>query len=256
MIALIVATLIGAPVHLDARTYPSRIFGGERRVLVYMPPADTTHTPPAGLLICLWGGDYVNQIGAPATLDALIRGTRVPPLAAIFLDDAEDRFQSFDTTQKTARSIAEELLPWARSSLHVTADAAHTVVVGYSAAGLAATYAAYAHPDVIGNVVAQSGAFWRGFEGREAAEPEWLAQHFGLTPTRGTRFSLEVGGAETRESGGSGISILTANRHLRDVLLKQGYAVTYREVPNAQHEYGHWKAAFGAALEGIVKNWR
>ena len=45
-------------------------------------------------------------------------------------------------------------------------------------------------------------------------------------------------------------------QNLRDVLLKQGYAVTYREVPGAQHEYGHWKAALPAALEALAKDWR
>jgi enterochelin esterase family protein len=248
-----IALLAAPPGHVQPRTYPSAIFGGERRVLVYTPAGTA---PPSGLVICLWGNDYAGQIAAPETLDALIGDHTIPPVTAIFLDDGPDRFQSFDMTQKTARSIAEEVLPWTRSSLHVTVDAAHTVVVGYSAAGLAATYAAYAHPDAIGNVVAQSGAFWRGFEGAGGEQPEWLASHYASTPARTTRFSLEVGGAETREAGGSGISIKTANEHLRDVLLKQGYRVAYREVPNAQHEYGHWKAAFGPALEAIAKDWR
>jgi enterochelin esterase family protein len=250
---LSVALLAVPQTRVQPRTYPSAIFGGERRVFVYTPADGRA---PAGLVVGLWGGDYVNQIDAPATLDALIRDRRIPPVAAIFLDDTDDRFQNFQTTQMTARSIAEELLPWARASLHVTVDAAHTVVVGYSAAGLAATYAAYAHPDAIGNVVAQSGAFWRAFDGEGAAEREWLAAHYASAPTRTTRFSFEVGGAETREAGGSGISIKTANEHLRDVLVKKGYSVAYREVPDAQHEYGHWKAAFGAALEAIAKDWR
>jgi enterochelin esterase family protein len=244
--------VLGTQPRLQPHTYASAIFGGDRRVEVYMPPAGR----PAALLVFLWGQDYAGPIDAPATLDVLIRDGRVPPVAAVFLDDGEDRFQSFDTTQKTARSIAEELLPWARASLHVTADPAHTVVVGYSAAGLAATYAVFAHPDAIGNVVAQSGAFWRGFEGQGGEQPEWLAAHFATAAKSPVRFSLEVGGAETREAGGSGISILTANRHFRDVLQKQGYAVVYSEVPNAQHEYGHWKAAFGPALEALAKDWR
>ena len=250
---LAMALLAVPQARVEARTYPSAIFGGERRVWIYAPAAPAR---PAGLVVCLWGQDYVGQIDAPATLDTLIRDGRIPPVMAIFIEGENDRFQEIDTTRKTARSIAEELVPWARATLHVTADAAHTVVVGYSAAGLAATYAAYAHPDAIGNVVAQSGAFWRGFDGQGAEEKEWLAAHYGSAPTRATRFSLEVGGAETREAGGSGVSILTANRHLRDVLVKQGYAVAYREVPDAQHEYGHWKAALGAALEALLKDWR
>ena len=250
---LLSLALLGVPqTRVQPRAYPSATFGGDRRVFVYTP-ADA-HAP-AGLVICLWGADYVQQIGAPETLDTLIRAQRIPPVAAIFLDDGDDRFQDFQTTQKVARSIAEEVLPWARSTLGLTVDATHVVVVGYSAGGLAATYTAYAYPDAIGSVVAQSGAFWRGFDGQGAEANEWLAAHFASAPKRPTHFSLEVGGGETREAGGSGISIKTANEHLRDVLVKQGYSIAYREVPGAQHEYGHWKAAFGPALEALLKDW-
>jgi enterochelin esterase-like enzyme len=139
---------------------------------------------------------------------------------------------------------------------HLAADAARIIVVGYSAAGLAAVYTAFAHPDVVGNVLAQSGAFWRGFEGEGASETEWLAVHYAAAPRRKTHFSFEVGGAEVRPAGGTTISIKQANEHLRDTLLKQGYRVAYEEVPGAQHEYGHWKAAFGPALIALTKGWQ
>lgn len=249
------AWLTAQPALVQARTYPSQVFGGERRLWVYTPPSGAT-ARPAGLLICLWGQDYVGQIAAPDTLDALIREGRVPPIAAIFLDQPDVRFQSFEATRKVERSVAEELIPWARKTLGVTADAAHTIVVGYSAAGLAATYAGFAHPEAFGNVLSQSGAFWRGFEDGGATEPEWLASHFASTPRRDTRFYLEVGGAETRLAGGGAVSIKTANEHLRDVLVKKGYAVMYEEVPEAQHEYGHWKRAFGPGVVALTKDWR
>jgi enterochelin esterase family protein len=250
----LVSALLPAP-RVERAAYPSKVFGGSRAVRVYTPPADIAGKP-AGLLICLWGADYVDKMAAPETLEALIRGHQAPPLTVVFLDDPDDRFQDFQTTQKIARSIVEELVPWARTSLGVTADAAHTIVAGYSAAGLASVYTVFAHPDAVGNVLAQSGAFWRGFDGGDASSSEWLAAQFAAAPTRTTRFSLEVGGAETRPAGGSGVSILVANQHLRDVLVKKGYAVSYREVPGAQHEYGHWQAAFGPALIALTRDWR
>lgn len=247
-------TLSSPGVHLDVRTYDSRVFGGPRRVWVYTPAARTR--PLAGLFICLWGQDYVGDIKAPETLDALVTAGQVPPVAAIFLEGANDRYQDIATTRRMADSIAREVVPWAKSTLGLAFDARHTVVCGYSAAGLGATYAAFAHPEVIGHVLAQSGAFWRGFDGEGASEPEWLAKQFATLPKRDTRFYLEVGGAETREAGGSGISIKVANEHLRDVLTKKGYDLTYVEVPGAQHEFGHWRAAFGPAVVSIAKDWK
>jgi enterochelin esterase-like enzyme len=252
-ILVLAAGLQPPPPHLDARTYESRAFGATRRVQVYTPPAGG---PVAGLLICLWGQDYTGEIDAPRTLDGLIRGGRVPPIAAIFLEGSDDRFQSIDTTRRMADSIALEVLPWAKRTLGLRFDARHTIVCGYSAAGLGATYAAYAHPDVIGNVLAQSGAFWRAFEGEGASETGWIARQYESLPKRNMRFSLEVGGAETRPAGGTAISIKAANEHLRDVLRKKGYDLAYDEVPGAQHEYGHWKAAFGPALVALTKDWK
>jgi enterochelin esterase family protein len=261
-LALVVASQaapLGSPQpspRLQARSHPSPILGGERRVWVYAPPAGADAQPSAGLLICLWGQDYVGPIAAPETLDALIREGRIPPITALFLDQREDRFQSFETTRRVSQSIAEELIPWAKQTLGVRADAAHTIVAGYSAAGQAATYAAFAHPAAFGNVLSQSGAFWRGFEDGGATAYEWVAAQFAATPRRDIRLYLEVGGAETRLAGGSPVSIKTANEHLRDVLIRQGYDLTYIEVPDAQHEYGHWKAAFGPGLLELTKAWR
>src|SRR5262249_30697671 len=47
-------------------TYASKIYGGARRVWIYHPPGD--REPPAGLLICLWGRDYLNEIPVPTIL--------------------------------------------------------------------------------------------------------------------------------------------------------------------------------------------
>jgi len=243
-----------SPSRLEPRTYASNIFGGDRRVWVYTPM--TRPRPIVGLLICLWGQDYVGEIKAPETLDALIGADRVPPIAAIFLEGSQDRYQDIATTRRMADSIAREVVPWAKSTLGLSVDTRHTIVCGYSASGLGATYAALDHPEVIGNVLSQSGAFWRGFDGEGASEAEWIAKRVASTARRDTRVYLEVGGAETREAGGSGISIKQANEHLRDAFTQKGYDLTYVEVPGAQHEYGHWKAAFGPALVALTKDWK
>jgi enterochelin esterase family protein len=250
---LVVPSLQSARV--EPATYASAVFGGTRRMLVYAPPSDVPG-PPVGLLVCLWGQDYVGPIAAPATLDTLIRERRVPPLIAVFLDDGDDRFQDFQTTTRIGRSVAEEVIPWVRSSRHLNVDAAHIIVAGYSAAGLAAAYTAFTHADTVGNVLAQSGAFWRGFDGQGASAPEWITAQVTAEPRRAVRFSLEVGGAETRAAGGSAVSIKTANEHLHEALVKKGYAVAYAEVPGGQHEYGHWQAAFGPALVALTREWR
>ena len=239
---------------VEERSYDSKVYGVTRRVWVYTPPRTpgNSQSAPTGLLICLWGLDYLNEIPVPTILDNLISQRRIPPLAAVFVDNTGDRFQDFGSTQQFTRSLSAELLPWARTTLHLPADPSRTIVTGYSAAGLESTYFVYRYPELIGNVLSQSGAFWRQFEGEGASEPEWLAKHYAAVPKRETRFFIDVGGRETQAAGGT---FKDANVRLRDVLLRKGYAVHYVEVPGGEHEFVHWRTTFGDGLIFLTSSW-
>jgi enterochelin esterase-like enzyme len=223
-----------------------------RRIWVYSPPATPGAATPAGLLMCLWGKDYLNQIPVPTILDNLIAERRIPPIAVVFVDNAGDRFQDFQIAQRFADMVRRDLLPWARATLHVPTDPRRVIVTGYSAAGLESGYLAFRHPDLIGNVLSQSGAFWRGFEGQGASEPQWLAAQFEATPRRDTKFYIDVGGAETTAAGGT---FKAANAHLRDVLMQRGYSVVYNDVPGGEHEYIHWRTTLADGLIALTAGW-
>ena len=223
---------------------PSKVFGRARRIWVYEPPAAQAEA----LLICLWGRDYLNEIPVPTILDNLIGQRKLAPMMAIFIADDGDRFQNFERTAMMTEFVTAEVIPWAHNQKKAPLAASKIVIAGYSASGLAATYAAYKHPEAIGNVLAQSGAFWRGFEGEGAPEVEWLSAHFASAPRSQTKFFLHAGAKETRPAGGSGVSILDANRKLQGVLRERGYRVAFEEVPGAEHEFLHWRSRFGDGL--------
>jgi len=242
------------PVRFEQRSYQSRIYGAPKRVWLYTPPAGPkADAPIVGLVICLWGDDYRDKIPVPQILEGLVTAGKVPRLAAVLLEDNDARLQDFSTTTRTADTVASEVVPWVSARLGVTIDPRHTIVTGYSAAGNAADYAAYAHPKEIGNVLSQSGAFWRGFEGNSGSEPDWVATQFAAVESRSTTFYIEVGGEETTTA--AGVSLLDANRKLRDVLVKKGYTVTYEEVPGGRHEFGHWRSKFGDGLVALTSRW-
>ena len=234
---------------VEERSYPSQVFKVPRRVWVYTPPGGAAQ----GLLVCLWGLDYLNEIPAPTVIDNLIHAGRIPRLAAIFVDNTGDRFQNFQSAQLFTSSLATELLPWAHATLGIAADARHTIVAGYSAAGLASTYTAFAHPELVGNVLAQSGAFWRGFEGDGATETEWFSKQYAAVPKRDTRFYIDVGGREDVRPGG--VVFKEASRRLRDVLTRKGYDVVFEEVPGGEHEFIHWRGTLGNGLIALTKDW-
>jgi enterochelin esterase-like enzyme len=129
------------------------------------------------------------------------------------------------------------------------------MIGGSSYGGLAATCAAYRHPETFGNVLSQSGSYWwtpppdpskpNGFAPK--ADPNYVAQLFINSPKLPVRFYLDAGSQEwDRDVDGS--SILVTNRHLRDVLRAKGYKVFYQEFQGA-HDYQSWR---GTIADGLI----
>jgi len=237
-------------------TIRSKLLGTERRILVYTPPG---YAPGRAypLLLAFDGADYLDIIPLPLMLDTLLAAGKAPPFVAVLVDDSTGAVRLADLANhaRFARFLTAELLPWVRARWGVTTDPGRTVITGTSAGGLASAHAALLRPDIFGNVLSQSGAFWRGNEGSNGAPYEWLTGRYAASPRRPIRFLLDVGELETHTTAGTGPSILDANRRLRDVLRSKGYDVVYTEVPGGQHEAGTWGRRLPGDLAELVAAW-
>ena len=151
--------------------------------------------------------------------------------------------------------MSKTVVPWAHKQVTITNDPQRTIVGGYSAGGLGAAYVAFYRPDLFGLVLSQSGAFWRGNEGRSSPY-NWLASEVEASPRRAVYFYVEVGADETAQVLGSGPRFIDATRVFRAALEKRGYALTYVEVPNAKHDSDHWRAQLPAALIALASRLR
>ena len=127
-------------------------------------------------------------------------------------------------------------------------DPRRSLIIGSSAGGLAAVHIALRRPDLFGNALSQSGAFWRGNEATNGAPYEWLVTQAARWSRGAVRFWLEVGGA----LGGDAPSILAANRAMRDTLRAKGYDVTYAEVPNGVHAPETWVTRLPAGITALM----
>ena len=224
----------------------------ERRLWVYTPPG---YSPAAAagydLLVVFDGGEYLDEIPLPMILDALLADGKAPPFVAVLIDNGTSTARLDDLANRAgfAAFLADEVIPWVRQHWKVTRDPRRTIVTGSSAGGLAAAYVAFQRPDLFGNVLSQSGAFWRGNEASNEPPYEWLTGQIAASPRKDIRFLLEVGSRESRGAlGGAAPSILEANRHLRDALTKKGYDVAYAEVPDGDHSPATWRQRLPAAL--------
>jgi enterochelin esterase-like enzyme len=229
---------------------------GGRRIWVYTPPGyDAAAKTPYDLLIAFDGREYVEDIALPAILDALLAEKKAPAFVAVLIDNGTGapRLADLGNRESFAEFLSGQLIPYVRERWTVTRDPRHTIVAGSSAGGLAAAFVAYRHPEVFGNVLSQSGAFWRGPEASNEPPFEWLTGQYAASPRKDTRFVLEVGSRESAGAlGGSAPSILEANRRLRDTLLRKGYDVAYTEVPDGTHSTETWRARLPAMIARML----
>jgi enterochelin esterase-like enzyme len=234
----------------------SKVYGRERRVWVYMPPSYSSSAQASyDVLIVFDGREYLEDIRLPGILDDLLAKRRAGPFVAVLVDNASgaERLADLANQPRFADFLGGELLEWARERWKVTRDPRRTFVTGSSAGGLAAAYVAFRSPHLFGNVLSQSGGFWRGNEGSNGEPFEWLTGQFAASPKRDIRFVLEVGSRESaRALGGAAPSILEANRKLRDVLRAKGYPVAYAEIPEGTHSTETWKERLPAALASLA----
>jgi enterochelin esterase family protein len=226
----------------------SAVLGNERTVWVYTPAGYGKTTVPCGLLILFDGGAYTSWVPTPVILDNLIFEGRIPPLVAAFVGHPSlpVRNSELSCSLPFTRFLTAEFLTWLRRSYAVTEDPKLTVIGGSSNGGLGAAFAAFRHPEVFGNVLSQSGAFM--YNPADDSEPEWLVRQVTASRVLPIRFHLDCGLMETHPAAGDSPDILTANRHMRDALLRKGYWLHYQEF-NGGHEYLNWR---GTLAEGLI----
>jgi enterochelin esterase-like enzyme len=254
---------------VEKQTIKSAIQKIDRPFSVYMPANYKAEGPPNALLILFDGEDLSEDQYQVTTLNNLIAASKIPPTVAVFVDNVPRR-RLVDLVANTefADFMAKELVPWIRSHYNVTKDPKQTVITGYSAGGLAAPFVALRHPEVFGNVLSRSGAFWWSFEhnggvcgsrcpesgGRggdgsrdTTTEGNFMVKQFLASPKLPLRFYLAAGTFEFDRNGGGG-EILEGTRHLRDVLLAKGYQVHYQQFVGG-HDGLSWR---GALADGLI----
>ncbi len=236
---------------IEKHDFPSVLLKNTRKIWIYTPPGYSRDVAPYDLLLVFDGETYIDVVPTPVTLDNLISENRIPPMVAVIIGNASRaRGTELPCNSTFADFLNSELVAWVRRTYNVTNDPRRVTIGGSSYGGLAATYAAYRHPETFGNVLSQSGSYWWTPPTDPAtrdADPSYVAQLFVNSPRLPVRFYLDAGSMELDLSGKGG-SILVPNRHFRDVLRAKGYEVFYQEFQGA-HDYASWR---GTLADGLI----
>lgn len=232
----------------------SEILDNERRVWIYTPPGYEASGEPYGLLLIFDGPAYISPelVPTPTILDNLLHERKIPPLVAVFPDSLsmETRNRELPCYPPFVEYLTRELLPWVGAHYHITTEPARIMVAGSSYGGLAAAFAGLTAPQVFGNVLSQSGAFWYSGKPQGDINAEWmLIRRFVESPRLPLRFYMEVGLLEHIRDA----DMVFCNRHLRDALEAKGYDVTYSEYMGG-HNYVCWRGSLADGLMALTKD--
>jgi enterochelin esterase-like enzyme len=219
-----------------------------RRVGIYTP---ANHDPKRRYpLVIVFDGETYGlegdpQIALPTILDNLIAANKIPPVVAVLVASGMTRNRDLPGSEAFSAFLADELVPRMRADYRAGMTAAETIVTGSSFGGLCAAFSAFHHPDVIGNVLSNSGSYQyvRGAIENDISshvEGGWLIRDYAKAPKKPIRFYLDAGLFE--------MSLLDSNRHLRDVLVAKGYPVVYAEFSGG-HDYWMWR---GTISDGLI----
>ena len=223
----------------------------DRTISLYTPPG-YDGTTSADLLIVFDGETYDGSpsslIPTPIILDNLAAAKKIGPTVAIFVNNMGQRNRDLGGYPPFSDFLALELIPWARANYRIKDGPSHVVLAGSSRGGLAASHCAFYHPDVVGNVLSQSGAFW--VRNDDTNPPPWpitldtgdLVLSMRNGPRVPIKFYMEVGRFD---------SLLNINREFRDILLLKGYLVTYHEFDGG-HDYFYWRGSLADGLISLI----
>ncbi len=227
---------------LETLDVESSILGNRRTLRVYLPPGYRGGTRDYGLLLAYDGNQYTQAVPMPTILDNMIAAGVIPPVVTVFME-SPDRDSEFPPNDAFQRFVGDELLPQIRAHYRISRDPRRNAVLGSSYGGIGATYTAFSHPEVFGNVISQSGSYGWSPDAATAPPPTqpgrvaspdsgWLTRRIAEAPRKNIRFYLDAGSWE-------GNNMLASNRLLRSVLLGKGYDVVYRESPGTHSSY-YW----------------
>lgn len=211
------------------------LIGRQRKVILYRPPVSV----PVPLMIVYDGPQYLQQVRLNIMVDNLIAQGRIRPFAmALVQNGGQARLLEYACSEATLGFLMESVLPLAQANLDLLpTSTTRYAALGASMGGLMALYTGLRLPQVFGRVLSQSGAF------RIPDHKFIAAELVRLVPLLDLEIWMDVGRFD---------SLLACNRQMRRLLLKKGYAFTYREF-SAGHNYTAWRDDIPRGLETLFK---
>ena len=253
------------PGNIESMDFHSNLLNTKRKIWIYTPNNIDSYDKPFHLLIVFDGKAFIDFTLTPQILDNLHAEEKIPPSIAIFIHNYSGYSRGRDLLcqPQFADFIVKELLPWAHEKYNISSNPAHSVLVGSSSGGLAASFIGFKHPEMFRNILSQSG-FYQWYPGNpwfkyslqfygddyvqwwskeDEKEEEWLTKQYLQNEKLDLKFYINVGNLETRA--------IRTIQNFHKMLQKKGYTHFYKEFPGG-HEYIAWQTYLPEGLIYLI----
>ena len=231
---------------VESFVHENNSLNNKRDIYVYLPPNYDKDKPNGYPVVYLFDAFvYMNRVEVPVVLDNLITEKKIEPIIAVMLDNptSNSRYTEYPLNFEFKDAIVSEFIPLIQKRYNVSTNPQKTVIGGMSYGGLAAAFFAYYHPDIFGNVLSQSGSFWRDLELKDLHGNEfrndWLPYQFLSTEKKDITFFLDWGLQENM--------VLGSNRNFVKILDKKKYKYHFVEF-NGWHNWANTRRMFPIGL--------
>ncbi|UCE19037.1 MAG: hypothetical protein JSV84_01445 [Gemmatimonadota bacterium] len=212
-------------------TFFSPQLGNSRRIRIYTPPGYETSSDSFGTILFHDGLEYVSLANTDNVLDYLIWHNWIQPVIAVFVPPV-NRTPEYAGNQKDEFTafIVDEIIPWVDSKYRTIQDPAYRSTLGASNGGNIALWLGLQHPEVFGNIAAQSSNVETS-----------ISSGFQNSPTLDVKFYLDLGTYDIQ-------LLIPLVRGFKEILESKGYTFEYYEFHEG-HSWGNWRAHIDNTLE-------
>lgn len=211
--------------------FTSANLGNARTVRVYLPPGYEASSDSYAVILFHDGLEYVTLAKTNNVFDYLLAQNRIQPVIGVFVPPVNRtaEYAGNQMTQFTA-FIVSELMPYIDGRYRTRRNPAGRAVMGASNGGNISLWIAYNHPEVFGNVGAQSSNIIAS-----------IFSGFLNSPTLPLKLYLDLGTYDIPQ-------LIPLVRNFIPILQSKGYVYRYEEYHDG-HSWGNWRAHVDNALE-------
>jgi len=216
---------------LQDTTFYSTNLSHSRRIRIYIPPLYESSSARYPVILFQDGLEYLSLAQANHIIDYLIAQNRIEPVLAVFVPPV-NRTSEYAGSQMNSfmAFIVNELLPYVDRRYRTRTDPASRALMGASHGGNISLWIGYNHPEVFGNIAAQSSNI-----------QSVTATSFQDSPRLNLKLYLDLGTYDIPQ-------LIPLVRNFIPILQAKSYEYRYIEYHEG-HSWGNWRAHIDNALE-------